>query len=30
MGGEIVIGCGDKEVLFDPASAKQEHFYIAR
>ena len=30
MGGEIVIGCGDKEVLFAPASAKREHFYIAR
>ncbi len=30
MGGEIIIGCRNKEVLFDPASAKQEHFYIAR
>jgi hypothetical protein len=29
-GGEIAVGCGDKEMFFDPASSKQRNFYIAR
>jgi hypothetical protein len=29
-GGEIAVGCGDKEMFYDPASSKQRHFIIAR
>lgn len=29
-GGEIAVGCGDKEKFFDPASSKHHQFFIAR
>lgn len=29
-GGEIAVGCGEREVLFDPASASEDRFFVTR